>query len=63
MLLHFSGAGVLLGLDNQGLDSNSPSNLVLYTTLIYIEIFIEILFLLLEQSIMTNKIITANQTT
>ena len=41
MLLPFSGAGVLLRLDNQGLDSNSPYNLVLYT--IYIEIFIEIL--------------------
>ena len=31
-----------MGLDSQGLDSNSP-NFVLYTTLIYIEIFIEIL--------------------
>ena len=32
-----------MGVDSQGLDSNSPSNFVLYTTLIYIEIFIEIL--------------------
>ena len=43
MLLPFRGVGIPLGLDSQGLDSISPSNFVLYTTLIYIEIFIDIL--------------------
>ena len=51
MLLPFRGVGIPLGLDSQGLNSNSPSNLVLYTTLIYIEIFIEILLIRAELQI------------
>ena len=45
VLLPFIGVGILVGLDHQRLDSNSPSNLMLYTTLIHIEIFIKILLL------------------